>query len=126
MVVRNEWRFSLLEMIDREQISRVKIAMILDGLEIYGKNPTNRYPYLYLLKRLVEEVEKRDWLARDDVLRKAFFYLKEGIIDRTFWDEERDRKIFENGVYGYFVESSDFKEMYEEFIKGIKRFKKEW
>lgn len=124
--MRNEWRFSLLEMIDREQIFRVKIATILDGLEIYGKNPTNRYPYLYLLKRLVEEVEKRDWLVRDEGLKKSFYFLKKGVIDKTFWDEERDQKIFENGVYGYFVESSDFKEMFNEFINEIKRFKGEW
>lgn len=124
--MRNEWKFNLLEMIDREPISAIKMAVIVDNLEFYGKNPTDNYPYLYLLERAIKEVEKRDWLSRDEQLAKTFYYLKKGVINKTFLDEERDRKICQSGICGYFLELSGFNEMFEDFIQGVKRFKREW
>ena len=120
------WKFNLLEIIDRETINRVKMMMLIDELEWYGRDPISNYPYLYLLKRIIEEVKKKDWLSRDHQLSKTFSYLKEGVIDRSNLDEERDKKIYESGVYGYFVESLDFRKMFEGFIQGVKNFEREW
>ena len=124
--MRNEWKFNRIEVIDNEQIKTIKLAMLISDLEIYGKEPTNNYPWVYLLKRIIEEVEKRDWLFRDEEFAKTFYYLKEGVVNRTNLDEERDKKIYESGIRSYFIEGPDFRKMFDGFIQGIRRFEKEW
>ena len=131
MNISDRYKFDAIEMINNQPISKDKMVMLVDCLEgiqktSFGHINRGKYPNLYLIRILIEEVEKRDWVLRNKQLEEVIESLKTNPINvYDFSDIESDRKRYSQGNY-YIVELGDINVRINRLLREVRHFQKEW